>query len=133
MHTPKHDLNLKVAIVGAGASGLTAAHTLKKLGYRHVVVYEAETRVGGKVHTFHHAGYPFELGAIWQVSEYNTVLGLLRNLVLRSNPTVGRSSFGMKPARNVEQRKQRSQSMDFQTCLSRLHAINSSAKQSSAP
>jgi len=40
----------KVAIVGAGVSGLTAATELEKLGYK-VTVFEALDRVGGKVET----------------------------------------------------------------------------------
>lgn len=39
----------RVAIVGAGSSGLTSALALKLKGYAHVVVFEKEDHVGGKV------------------------------------------------------------------------------------
>ena len=38
----------RVAVIGAGISGLTAAYNLKKLGYS-VTVFEADNRVGGKI------------------------------------------------------------------------------------
>lgn len=50
-----------VAIVGAGIAGLTAAHRLKRKGYR-VVVYEASERVGGVIRTERRDGYLAELG-----------------------------------------------------------------------
>jgi monoamine oxidase len=51
-------------IVGAGAAGLMCARELTRAGKR-VVVLEASTRVGGRVHTLHDtgAGIPIELGA----------------------------------------------------------------------
>ena len=39
----------KIAVIGAGISGLAAAHHLKKLGYGDVTVFEKEGAVGGKV------------------------------------------------------------------------------------
>ena len=50
-----------VAVVGAGIAGLTAAHRLKRKGYR-VVVYEASERPGGVIRTERRAGYLAELG-----------------------------------------------------------------------
>jgi monoamine oxidase len=38
----------RIAVIGAGASGLTAAHTLRKKGYSNITVYEKDNRVGGK-------------------------------------------------------------------------------------
>ena len=42
----------RVAVVGAGISGLTAAYNLQKLGYE-VTVFEADDRVGGKVESIY--------------------------------------------------------------------------------
>lgn len=67
---------LRIAIVGAGASGLSAAHTLRKLGYQNIVVFEKEDRPGGKVHSFAHQGSVYELGAVWIGSSYQTILDL---------------------------------------------------------
>src|SRR5262245_38015604 len=41
----------RIAVVGAGISGMTAAMTLKDAGFRNVTVYEASDRVGGRTYT----------------------------------------------------------------------------------
>lgn len=41
---------VKVAIIGGGMSGLTAAHTLKKSGIK-AVIFEGRDRLGGRTHT----------------------------------------------------------------------------------
>jgi oxygen-dependent protoporphyrinogen oxidase len=70
-----------IAIVGAGIAGLTAAHRLKRKGYR-VVVYEASERAGGVIRTERRDGYLAELGpnsmsgAGGPVAELFTQLGL---------------------------------------------------------
>ncbi|XXT14510.1 FAD-dependent oxidoreductase [Sorangium sp. So ce429] len=64
---------LRIAVVGAGPAGLTAAHTLKKLGYRHVTVFERSEAVGGKACTLEHGGHTYEMGAIWLSSDYEVV------------------------------------------------------------
>jgi hypothetical protein len=70
------DASLKVAVIGAGASGLTAAHTLRKLGYKNIVVFEKENRPGGKVFSYEHKGRVHELGAVLLADRYVTVYGL---------------------------------------------------------
>lgn len=57
------DKEIKIAVVGAGASGLTAAHTLKTNGYLNVTVFEREAQAGGKAHSYNYNGRIFELGA----------------------------------------------------------------------
>jgi len=54
----------KIAIIGAGVSGLSAAYYLKKLGYRDVTVFERESYVGGKVLSYEYEGNTYDLGAI---------------------------------------------------------------------
>ena len=44
--------SLRIAVVGAGPSGLTAADTLQQLGYQNVTVFEKNDRVGGKVYSY---------------------------------------------------------------------------------
>ena len=68
--------DLRIAVVGAGASGLTAALTLKDLGYRNVTVFEKETDVGGKIHSFKLGDLRAELGAVFASPDYKTVLSL---------------------------------------------------------
>ncbi|MFR6380295.1 MAG: FAD-dependent oxidoreductase [Evtepia sp.] len=43
---PQADIDKRVAIIGAGPSGLTCGYYLARLGY-HVDIYEAERRAGG--------------------------------------------------------------------------------------
>lgn len=54
----------EVIVLGAGAAGLAAAHTLAQAG-RRVIVLEARDRLGGRVWTTDFAGAPMDLGAAW--------------------------------------------------------------------
>ena len=63
---PSNPLNqFKVAIIGAGIAGLSAANHLIENGVKDIVVVEARDRVGGRIHTVKHNGRPLELGAQW--------------------------------------------------------------------
>jgi len=53
-----------VAVVGAGASGLTAAKQLAD-GGKSVTVFEARDRTGGRIWTNSDLGAPLDLGASW--------------------------------------------------------------------
>jgi len=53
--------NIKVAIVGAGLTGLTTAYYLKKAGIDSRV-FERENRPGGVIQTHHENGFTFEAG-----------------------------------------------------------------------
>jgi predicted NAD/FAD-binding protein len=64
----------KVAVIGAGPGGLSAARLLQDAGVR-AVVYEASTRVGGKSLTVAHAGTLHEMGTC-----YSTLAHRLTNL-----------------------------------------------------
>ncbi|MEE8599952.1 flavin monoamine oxidase family protein [Euzebya tangerina] len=55
---------LRVAVLGAGVAGMTAASELSRAGHR-VRVYEARDRIGGRVWTDHRMGVPVDLGAAW--------------------------------------------------------------------
>ena len=48
-------------IIGAGLTGLTAAHTLRKQG-KEVLVVEKENRIGGQIRTFEEQGFVYESG-----------------------------------------------------------------------
>src|SRR5579871_4678734 len=57
--------SIEVAIIGAGAAGLGAAHALKREG-RSFVVLEARDRAGGRGHTIAAGpGITFDLGCGW--------------------------------------------------------------------
>lgn len=56
-----HQKKPRIAVIGAGLSGLTVAFRLKEKGFD-AQVYEARHRVGGRVLTVNVTGYPSELG-----------------------------------------------------------------------
>jgi len=66
----------RIAVVGAGPSGLIAADTLKELGYGKVTVFEKNDRVGGKVNSLRTGNSVAELGAVFASPDYTKVLGL---------------------------------------------------------
>jgi putrescine oxidase len=74
-----------VVVVGAGASGLTAAHELKKAG-RSVVVLEARDRVGGRLWTDTIDGAMLELGGQWVSPEQDALKQTIAELGLQRYP-----------------------------------------------
>jgi len=68
----------KVVVVGAGIAGMSAAHQLLKSGWE-VIVLEAQSRVGGRIHTDRRFGFPKELGASWiHGSQGNPLMDLVK-------------------------------------------------------
>jgi putrescine oxidase len=70
-----------VVVVGAGASGLTAANELKKAGHS-VVVLEARDRVGGRLWTDTVDGAMLELGGQWVSPEQDALKQTIAELGL---------------------------------------------------
>ena len=66
-------------IIGAGLTGLTAAHTLRKQG-KEVLVVEKENRIGGQIHTFEEQGFVFESGPNTGMVAYPEVAELFADL-----------------------------------------------------
>lgn len=54
----------RIAVIGAGMSGLSAAHQLAA-GGKNVTVFEARDRIGGRIWTDTGLGIPLDLGASW--------------------------------------------------------------------
>jgi hypothetical protein len=75
----------RIAIVGAGPAGLTAAWTLKKHGYSKVVVFEKADRVGGKCFTFEHEGRAIDLAAHEMLAGYTDVMRIADDVGARSH------------------------------------------------
>jgi oxygen-dependent protoporphyrinogen oxidase len=73
-------MNQRIAVVGAGPAGLTAAYRLLQAGFD-VDVVERESVAGGRTHTEHHGpGHWVDCGAGWLASFYPTALALLDEL-----------------------------------------------------
>jgi hypothetical protein len=54
-----------VAVLGGGASGLTAAYLLKKQGYEDVTVFEKDSEVGGVARTEYVKGKPYDMATMF--------------------------------------------------------------------
>ena len=67
------DKKTRIAIIGGGPAGLSAAMYLEKKGYKNYVVYEKTDHVGGKCHSPVHDGKRYEMGAIMGVPSYYAV------------------------------------------------------------
>ena len=78
--------DIDVAIIGAGAAGLGAAHALENSGLSFVVL-EARDRVGGRAHTIQAApGIIFDLGCGWLHSaNQNSFVPIARQLDFEIN------------------------------------------------
>src|ERR1700761_8359389 len=78
-----------VAIIGAGAAGLSAAHALKNSGLS-VIVLEARDRVGGRAHTIMAApDVTFDLGCGWLHSaNKNRFVGIANQLNFEVDKTL---------------------------------------------
>lgn len=61
---------LRIAIVGAGPSGLSLAWYLFQLGFRHVTIYDAAEAAGGQSQTRDIDGLPVELGTCYLTDGY---------------------------------------------------------------
>ena len=60
---------MRIAVVGGGLSGVTAAWQLARLGHKNVVLFEASPRLGGTVETVRRDGFVIEGGPDGWVSE----------------------------------------------------------------
>lgn len=73
---------MKLAVVGAGPAGLTAAVRLQQAGHD-VTVFEANAAVGGRTHSEHFGpGHWVDTGAGWLASFYPSTLALFEELGL---------------------------------------------------
>jgi oxygen-dependent protoporphyrinogen oxidase len=82
-----------VAVVGAGLSGLTAAHRLRVAGWQ-VRVFEAESKIGGRTKSHRAGGYLIDSGASALGASYRAYLNLAEELgladqVVPASPYVG--------------------------------------------
>lgn len=71
--------NPRIAIIGAGLTGLTTAYYLKRAGSE-VHIFEKAERVGGVIKTLHENGFTFETGPNTGVLSHPEAAELLENL-----------------------------------------------------
>jgi oxygen-dependent protoporphyrinogen oxidase len=76
----------RVAVIGAGLSGLTAAYRLQQAGCT-VEVFEAAGIAGGRVQTVRSGGYAVDTGASALGSTYHSYLQLARELGVQIRDT----------------------------------------------
>lgn len=81
--------NLRIGVIGAGASGLATAHALRGNGFRQVTVLERESAPGGKCCTFWHRDRSYELGAAVITPQYRQTWELAREVGLTPSLTLG--------------------------------------------
>lgn len=83
----------RVAIVGAGLGGLTAAYRLQQAGWQ-VSVFEASDHAGGRVQTVKRDGYLIDTGATAIADSYTSYIALAGELglggeIVGASPCVG--------------------------------------------
>ena len=83
----------RIGVIGAGASGLTAAHFLQKAGYDRVTVLEREQRVGGKCCSLRVGGQVYEMGAVLATRDYSTTRELMESVGIRGAPIGGMQCY----------------------------------------
>ncbi|MDB5653509.1 MAG: amine oxidase [Tardiphaga sp.] len=101
---PRLPSEIDVAIIGAGAAGLGAAHALQGCGLS-VLILEARDRVGGRAHTVMAApGIPFDMGCGWLHSaDKNSFVAIARQLgfvIDKTRPPWREQSFDKSFARD---------------------------------
>jgi hypothetical protein len=76
----------KIAIIGSGISGISAAYELKKRGHKDVVVFEKDQRIGGKCSTIDIEGKNYEMGAMVVGKVYDSILEMAKATGLTLRP-----------------------------------------------
>lgn len=80
------DAGSRIGIVGAGVSGLSAAHYLRQAGYRRITVLEQEPRAGGKCCSVTVGSRVYELGAVMAHRDYTAMLELMAATGVAAGP-----------------------------------------------
>ncbi|MDX2303963.1 MAG: FAD-dependent oxidoreductase [Microscillaceae bacterium] len=72
--------NARIAVVGAGAGGISTAYFLQKKGYKNVTVLEKAGAIGGKCNSLTYQTQSFDLGANYITSSYKNVKKIAREV-----------------------------------------------------
>lgn len=68
------DAEPRIVIIGAGAAGISALSKLIDEGFKNLVLLEAESRIGGRIHTVPFASNVVDMGAQWVHGEQDNVI-----------------------------------------------------------
>jgi oxygen-dependent protoporphyrinogen oxidase len=99
------DLVAKIAIVGAGIAGLSAAWQLQRNGFE-TVVFEARSKPGGRVITESFDGFFMDVGASFITTLYTNVLRLVDEVGMKGEvKPVYRPNFVIKRDANFHELK----------------------------
>lgn len=92
----KSDRNARILILGAGSGGLSAAHYLRRYGYKNVTVFEKLGRVGGLCRSVTEDNQSFDLGAAVVSPDYREVLKIARHIGACLEKVIGTASFSLE-------------------------------------
>ena len=84
LHSDRQDQ--RIGIIGAGVSGLTAAHHLRRAGYGHVTLLERESRAGGKCCSVEVDSRIYEMGAVLGTLGYSETQEMMAATGVESGP-----------------------------------------------
>ncbi len=76
-------MNSKVAIIGAGISGLSTAYFLKQNNIKNITLFESEDKPGGVISTFKNKKYKYEVGPNTLSISDSRVNNMFNNLNLK--------------------------------------------------
>jgi protoporphyrinogen oxidase len=82
----KKDPTSRIGIIGAGAAGLTAAESLRQMGYHNITILERETYAGGKCRSIEYEGRSYEMGAGIIAANNKTIIQLAGNVNVKFAP-----------------------------------------------
>ncbi|KAL4955403.1 hypothetical protein BDW69DRAFT_182601 [Aspergillus filifer] len=88
-----HQSPLPVCILGAGPSGLSAAHTLESLG-RNVIIFEKQATVGGRAQNYNEGGHFYPLGPLLvSNASHPEVSKIIKDVSVDVEPFVSLSNY----------------------------------------
>ena len=72
----------RIAIIGSGPAGTSAAYYLHKNGFENVTIFEKEKYIGGKCSTFQFEGKSYDMGAVEITKDYSNVIEIANEFAL---------------------------------------------------
>ena len=101
--TTQIDREARILILGAGPGGLSAAHFLRRYGYKNVSVFEKLGRVGGMCRSITEDHQTCDLGAVFVSSSYREVLRMARSVGARLERFDGATAIQWNPEQGTAQ------------------------------